>query len=363
MQRLLGQPHAIEVLRNALRSGRFHHAWIFSGPRGVGKHTTAVELARILLDPAAGPTLTGEIEADPESETSRLIDAGTHPDLHTIRKELALYSENPELRRKKLMNIPLDVLREFMIGGRTNDERTHEGPVYHTASRGHGKVFIIDEAELIDRYGQNALLKTLEEPPARTYILLITTRPERLFPTVRSRCQHVRFGRLDETAMREWFARADLDLADDERAWIERFAEGSPGVAQLAAEYGFHRWQTALDPLIAQLEAGEFPVSMGATLAELVEEFAVEWVKRHRNASKDAANKDGVRHVLALLSAHARATLHDSCEDADDAETAVAIIERIRTAEYQLERNVNQKQLLENLVVQWARAVRRPVAT
>ena len=130
MNRILGQPRAIDVLQASLRSGRIHHAWIFSGPPGVGKFTTAVEFARILLDPDAGPNLGGMIEADPEGRTSRLIDAGTHPDLHVIRKELALYSENAELRRKKLTNIPIDLLRETMLGGKSGEKQLDAQRIY-----------------------------------------------------------------------------------------------------------------------------------------------------------------------------------------------------------------------------------------
>ena len=72
MKRILGQQRAIETLRAGLRSGRLAHAWIFAGPRGVGKFTTALELARALLDPSADP----EGNADPESQTCRLIEGG-----------------------------------------------------------------------------------------------------------------------------------------------------------------------------------------------------------------------------------------------------------------------------------------------
>ena len=344
----------MEVLRSALRGGRLHHGWIFSGPKGVGKSTCAVAFARIILDPAAAPNLAGDLEADPNSPTARLIEAGSHPDLHIIRKELALFSDNALLRSRKLMNIPLDVLRQYMIGGKTGDDKIHEAAAYRTAVHGHGKVFIIDEAELIDKYGQNALLKTLEEPPPLTYIILITARPERLFPTIRSRCQHVRFGALGEPAMEQWFKRSGLEVDADERAWIERFCEGSPGLAQIAAEYGFHQWQKTLDPMLRELDRGQFPAAMGQTLGELVESFASAWVKANRNASKDAANKDGARHVLALLAAHARRRLDDSCAEGGDPSRALAMIDHLRDAERQLASNVNLKHVLENLVVQWA---------
>ncbi|MCH8164946.1 MAG: hypothetical protein IH889_04990 [Planctomycetes bacterium] len=364
MQRILGQTRAIETLAAALRCGRLQHAWIFAGPRGVGKFTTAIEFAKILLDPNAVVDPSGALAADPQSETTRLINARAHADLHVIYKELALYSENPAVRDRKLQNIPLDVIREHMIGGRTGDGRFHEPAVYKTAVLGHGKVFIIDEAELLahgSNEAQNALLKTLEEPPPRTYIFLITNRPQRLLLTILSRCQHVQFTPLDAEAMAAWFQRAALGVDEDERAWIERFCEGSPGMAQLAADYGFCRWQMALEPMLGELQQGSFPTEMGNTLAELIETFATSWVKQHENASKDAANKDGARHLLAILAAHARRKLASRIDEDEDPTIWLEVIDLLREAERQLDANVNLKLLLENLVVQWAALAAEPV--
>jgi hypothetical protein len=257
------------------------------------------------------------------------------------------------------MNIPLDLLRERMIGGRTGDDREHDAPAYRTATHGHGKVFIIDEAELLDRYAQNALLKTLEEPPRDTYMFLITSRPERLLPTVRSRCQHVRFGPLDDDAMERWRARANPELQGDGWDWIRSFSDGSPGMALLAVEYGFHRWQGILQPMIRGLAHGTFPVSMGETMADLIEEYASAWVKNHENASKDAANKDGVRHLLTLLASEARRFMRDPQAKRDEILVWADVIRLVRDAELQSEANVNLKQLLENLAVQWARRTSR----
>ena len=354
MKQILGQPNAIEALNGALRSGRVHHAWVFAGPKGVGKFTTAVVFARRLLDPQVDSSSESSFEVDQQTETSRLIDAGAHPDLHIIQKELALFSDNPDLRNKKLMNIPLDLLRERVIGGQTSDGRTHEAPAYRTPTLGHGKVFIIDEAELLGPEAQNALLKTLEEPPSNTYIILISSQPQRLYATIRSRCQHVPFSPLDGEAMNEWLNSAGLDVDEQQRTWIEHYSQGSPGTAKLAAEYGFHQWQVALAPMLADLADGHYPAQMGQTLAELVEAFASAWVDQHENASKDAANKDGAKHLLAMLAAHARRRLAADAENGNDPEYSMRIIDLLREAEWQLEAHVNMKVLLENLVVQWA---------
>jgi DNA polymerase-3 subunit delta' len=357
MNEVLGQAAAVELLTAAWRSGRVHHAWIFSGPRGVGKYTTARAFAAALLDPGARVDERGVLVAEPDGDVARRVAADTHPDLHVIRKELALYASNPDLRQRKLLNIPLDVLREFMIGGRTGDGRTHDAPAYRKASLGHGKVFVIDEAEIIDANGQNALLKTLEEPPPATYIVLVTSRPERLLPTIHSRCQQVRFGPLDHEAMQAWFDRAALGLDAPARAWVESFAEGAPGVAQLAAEHDLPGWHARLAPALETLARGGFPVGLGEVMNELVDTYATAWVKTHKNASKDAANKDGARWVLLLLAAHARERLRAACADDGEAEAWAQAIRLLADAEEQLRRNVNQRHVLENLVAQWAGAL------
>ncbi|TVQ52571.1 MAG: AAA family ATPase [Phycisphaerales bacterium] len=367
MNRILGQPRAIDVLQASLRSGRIHHAWIFSGPPGVGKFTTAVEFARILLAPDAGPNLSGMIEADPEGKTSRLIDAATHPDLHVVRKELALYSENAELRRKKQTNIPIDLLRETMLGGKSGEKQL-EAPAYRTPALGHGKVFIIDEAELIDTTGQNALLKTLEEPPKQTYLVLVTSRPDRLLPTILSRCQHVRFGTLDEEAMQQWWSQAGMKLTDAERDWITRFSDGSPGQAVIASEYEMYQWQLTIAPMLREVEQGRYAAELGETLASFVEDYAKRFVKQFNKeegkdaASKDIANKAGVRHVLNLLAQHARQQLAQAGNDSARIERALSMIDRIRDAETQIHSNVNLKMVLENLSSQLTDGARTAVA-
>ena len=346
----------------------------------MGKYTAALEAARVLLDPAARQAVrehdagdaTRLIEGGGDSRIQNLIHAGTHPDLHIIRKEMAKFSDNRSLRDKKQLNIPIDLLRERVIGGKSG-ETYHDAAAYRTAQMGHGKVFIIDEAELLDQTGQNAMLKTLEEPPSDTWFFLITSQPDRLLPTILSRCQHVRFGRLDEQAMKHWMKSGAVEAArqkrpEDERPllsgaaaakelqWSLEYADGSPGVALLALEYGFYNWQTTLEPMLADLERGNFPASMGEALSGFVEEFAQQWVKTHgkQTTSKDAANKDGAKHVFALVAAHLRRRLASDVEAGTEVSNWMRMIDLLRDAERQLESNVNVKMLMENLVVQWS---------
>lgn len=355
MDRILGQPHAIRTLQSALDSGRVHHAWIFHGPRGVGKFTTARAFAAILLDPDARSDADGHLRSDPEGRVAQLVARDAHPDLHIIRKELALFSSNSEVRSRKLTNIPFDVLREFMIGGFVGE--THvPSRAFSTARMGRGKVFIIEEAELLDAVGQNALLKTLEEPPPGTYIILLTTQESDLLPTIRSRCQRVAFSPLDPVAMRTWFERAGLAVNADHRAWLERFADGSPGLVTLAVEDGLFEWWSTLSPVLRELDRGSFPSDAGEMLAGFVDAYATAWVKKqkHENPSKDAANKSGAERVFMLLAFHARQGLHAALDHGEPPDHWLRVIDLVRDADRALNANVNLKMVFEALAARWA---------
>lgn len=354
MPSIVGHDRALATIHQSLCSRRVHHAWIFAGPQGVGKFTAALEMARLLLDPDAHAGSSGVCTADPESETSRLIDAGTHPDLHVVRKELALYSADPQVRKRKLFNIPVDVLREHVIGGVIAGDRAITGPAYRTARRGHGKVFIIDEAELLEEESQNLLLKTLEEPPQQTWFVLVTARPRRLLPTIHSRCQTVRFGRLDAEEVDRVMARSRPELSSADRQWLIAYADGSPGLALLAADFGFAASAARIIPALDRLARGEYVAEAGPMLAEFTETFAEAWVKRNQNASKDAANKDGGRHLIAMIAADVRTRLRSA--GAAEFERVVAQIEILRDAERQLAANVNQKQVFEDVAARWLTA-------
>lgn len=345
MDTILGQPRAIETLRQSLRSGRLHHAWIFAGSQGVGKFTAAVAFAKILL----------EVEGDPTGRAARLIEEGTHPDLHIIRRDLAPFSSNAELRRKKLSNIPVDLLREHMVGGHSGG-RYFEPRIFHSPRLARAKVFIIDEAELLDREeGQNSLLKTLEEPPPRTYIILVTTQPDRLLPTIRSRAQRVSFLPLDDVAMQIWWQRSGLgkDLPAEEREWIDRFAQGSPGMAAMAIEDRLFEWRGVIEPIIREAERGHFVPGAGDAIAKLVDEFAKGEQSDDENASKELGNREGAKRVFLMLGAHAGRRLHDVVARGADPHRALRRIDQIREAERALASSVNMRFVFEDLIAQW----------
>ena len=347
-----GHADQIRTLQNAMEGDRLHHAWIFSGPVGVGKRTAAMELGRILLDDAVSADDLGTAPPALLSECGSLLVAGSHPDLHCLQKEDAAYSNNRALRERKQLNIPLDLLRERVIGGRTGDGKSHDAAVYRTAAMGGAKLFIIDEAELLDRTAQNILLKTLEEPPQGTFIVLVTSRPEQLISTIRSRCQHLRFGTLDEPSMSNWLHESNHDVDPGELVWLLEWAEGAPGRLETALKHGLAGWAGTLRPMLLEADKGSWQPELGATMIELVEQFAELVLADNPRASKEAANREGLRQLLRLLGQHLRARLAE--DDGTDRIKCCATIDLLSEIEQQSESHLNLKQLLESLSAGWA---------
>lgn len=352
---VLGQDTAQHRLGQALGSGRPHHAWIVSGPMGVGKCTLAVRFAALLVDPESTPESLRDFAPRTDSRSAELLRQGTHPDVHLIRKELAATSADRELRDRKQLNIPIGLLREQMIGGSSGDGHVHESRVSHSSVLGAGKVFIIDEAELLDADGQNALLKTLEEPPPHTTIILVASHEDRLLPTIRSRCQRVSCGPLEPASMRAWVDRR-IDPSTPAREWIIGFAGGSPGLALEAIEHDLHAWNERLHAIVSDLERGTVDPAMAEAMAELVSAFAERVVKSNPDASKDAANRKALGLLLSVLGRIVQQRLLDASNagSTDRVSALAACVDALVDAERSVASNVNQKLVLANLIAQSA---------
>jgi DNA polymerase-3 subunit delta' len=299
---IVGQDRAVEVLQAALASGRAHHAWLFAGPPGVGKFTTALAFASCLMDPTSAANLGGLIEPDPASPTQERLRAGAHPDLHVVRKELALYSSDSKARAAKLASIPIAVIREHLL------EPAYRAP-HISRDAIAPKVFIVDEAELLDRSPnnapvQNAILKTMEEPPPGTVVILLTTSEERLLPTIRSRCQRLTFRTLTDDEMAAWLASSGTAVPPGSRDWLLRVAQGSPGRLGEAIEAGLDSWAEPLAPILAAFDAGRPVIELGPTAARLIDGYATAWSKAGKNRSKEVGNRRAARQLLALRAGH-----------------------------------------------------------
>lgn len=203
---LTGHDEAWREWRAALESARMHHGWILAGPKGLGKGAFARAAAR-------------ELVAEPAVRQPE----GAHPDVIVLDPLPA----NDDEEKKRDEGKPYQTKRNITV----EQIRRMQARLVTRPTLGSRRAVIIDPADDLEKGSVNALLKSLEEPPAGTFFLLVTHRPGRLLPTVRSRCRILRFPALESAAidaiLREHAPSADAPT----RAAAIAAAEGSPGAA------------------------------------------------------------------------------------------------------------------------------------
>lgn len=225
MTSLLGHQGQVAAFLSAMRSTRLHHAWLLSGPRGVGKASFAKAAALRLLAEAAGAASVGEgLTVDPEHRIARLFAAGSHPDFRLVERQPWKNDEIiPEADRKGDEPLARSI--------RVKQVRMLERVLSVSPALSSRRAIVIDSADDMERGAANALLKSLEEPPAGTVFFLVSHMPGRLLPTIRSRCRTLRFGPLAEEDMRAVLARNIPDADPSEMQALVRVGEGAPGQA------------------------------------------------------------------------------------------------------------------------------------
>ncbi len=224
-----GQEHLVSALRNAVTEDRLGHAYLFSGPRGTGKTSTARILAKVL-------NCENPVEGEPccVCDSCLSIDAGTSFDVH----ELDAASNNG-----------VDAIRDLISSA-------------SLATPGRYKVYILDEVHMLSTAASNALLKTLEEPPSHVIFVLATTDPQKVLPTIRSRTQHFEVHLLSaadlEGLVDYVVADAGLELSPEGRAYVLRVGAGSArdtlsALDRVVAAGGIPDSEDAVDELVEAL--------------------------------------------------------------------------------------------------------------
>ncbi|MBA2919360.1 DNA polymerase III subunit delta' [Sphingomonas sp. MAH-20] len=225
MTSLLGHDEQAAAFLAAMRSTRLHHAWLLTGPRGLGKASFARAAALRLLAEAADPELDGQgLDVDPEHRIARLFAARSHPDFRLVEREPWKQDEIiPEIDRKGDEPLARSI--------RVKQIRMLERVLSVSPALSARRAIVIDSADDLERSAANALLKSLEEPPAGTVFFLVSHMPGRLLPTIRSRCRTLRFGPLSDEQMRVVLRRALPATAPDEIDALMKAGEGAPGQA------------------------------------------------------------------------------------------------------------------------------------
>jgi DNA polymerase III subunit delta' len=332
---ILGQGSAIESLTTAYRVDRLPHALVFAGPIGVGKATTARALAGLFL--CEKPK---DVIPCGKCPSCRAFDAGNHPDYHIIYRQLVRLSKE-DSKAKELSG---DVIREFLIA-----------KAAHKTVVGVGKVFVVEEADLMNATAQNAMLKTLEEPAGRTLIILLSDQPDILLPTIRSRSRLIRFSPLDEEVVREGLAKREIARGTAVQA--AKFAGGSLGLALRWIEDGVIERATDLESRLDRIVAGHRAADLQEWFKAAAEAYAEKQVARDGKTSLDQAKREGIALYLQLTADLFRRRLAPAEGNPEGLERLCCAIDDLARAELYLESNVNIPLVLQQFTVALARSL------
>lgn len=258
-----GHAEQREMFRRAVQRGRLSQSYLFVGPDGVGKQQFARRLAQSLLCQEGGAVL----EACGECSGCRPYLAGNHPDF--------LYVGRPEGKRE---------LQIELIAG-PKERRGQEGLCHDLSLRplaGSRKVAIINDADTMNDESANAFLKTLEEPPERAILLLIASNLDAVMPTIRSRCQLVRFAPLSITDIEALLLEQDLVQSPDEARFAARLSEGSLTIARQLLQPELRNLRSTIYSSIIQ--PGFSGLSLSKTLQEVIDKISADVPEQRINA-------------------------------------------------------------------------------
>jgi DNA polymerase-3 subunit delta' len=353
------QDHAVSALERMLAAERVPHAFIFCGPPGVGKALAARALAKVLLcDAPKRPSgKGGAVEACGRCEQCRLVDRGSHPDLNWFRRP-------PE---KSEFILGVVARRDDSPEGLTINESVQLKPM-----QARGRVTVIEDAELMNAPAANAFLRTFEEAPDGSYLVLLVTTLDRLLPTIRSRGRLVRFRALPDEFVEELLVR-DHGLSAEDARIVARFSEGGMDQSSALVRSKFLAIRRELLDALGRLDRAGALVLADAIYAWASEQ-AREEVQTKAKVEENELRRDYVKRALALVAGLFRdAIVAAASPDADGRllnADAVPLVKGLaarlprdrieyavrRFIEYQslVDRNVHVQLLIENACLELA---------
>jgi DNA polymerase-3 subunit delta' len=240
---IIGQKQQIRTLRKALDTGRFAHAYLFTGPEGSGKESAAFEIASLFnCRSSEDSEIEGACGTCPDCMQ---IQSFMHPNVEYIfpvesalldpgdsaKKENKRFTEAKErydaLIEQKKQNPYFSPAMERSMGILTEQIITLQHKASFMPREGSKKIFIISQAERLHPSAANKILKLLEEPPPHVLFILVSSRPEALLPTIRSRCQAIQFSRVTAGELKLWLQENRPEIKDPELSFIVSFSRGN----------------------------------------------------------------------------------------------------------------------------------------
>lgn len=281
---IFGHQAVEQGLLEAWNAGKMPHALLLSGPKGIGKASFAYRLARFVLSVGAGDAADAlfgaddaplsSFDVDVHSPAVERVTALSHGDLKLLRRQW------DRDRKRFKANIAVDDIRALT-------------PFFGaTAAEGGWRVAIVDAAEDMNRAAANALLKTLEEPPAKTLLILVSHNAGRLLPTIRSRCRKVIMTALDATDFAAALAATGQSVSEGERVLLARLAAGRPGRAlEILGEDGLTLFQDLVgfaatpDAAARQRFAAALSAQKADARFRLLEDILADWLAQMARAT------------------------------------------------------------------------------
>ncbi len=331
-----GHELVFDRFRRALSAKRMANSFLFVGPSGVGKRTFAIKLAQSLLCEKTGKD---ELEFCDTCNACQQVTANTHPDLEIVNK--------PQDKQ--------DIPVELLIGDR--EHRMSEGLCHFIALKpycGGKKIAIIDDADFLNEEGSNCLLKTLEEPPECSIIILIGTSEMRQLPTIRSRCQTIRFGDLTRDQVKQVLVE-NYELDDDSSAdQLAEVSQGSFDHALKFADADFGEMRSTLFQGLSSLDPGanNFAKRLGEFVESNANDSATKRLRMRHVSEMACEFYRGLMSDLSGQSPAGDSVLLEAIHDAKnrwpgDAETAANCLERCVIGVGEIYSNANQATWIE----------------
>lgn len=260
-QNLIGHEWAEQIFIDAFNAEKIHHAWMITGPKGIGKATLAYKIARFLLNNPPiddqGPGLFGDVLAADVLEKIKLTSLNT--DLQTPPNQLVSAKSNPDFMVIEKSEDPkTGKMRNNIL---VDDVRKINRFFQKTSSAGGWRIALIDTADDMNRNAANAILKILEEPPKNSILIILANAPGKLLPTIKSRCCMLRLKPLKSSTVGEILKLNYPDIEDDILQGYVSISNGSPGYAISLMEHEGLKLYGEMLNLLSTMPAINVPLS------------------------------------------------------------------------------------------------------